>query len=60
MPMISDEEAALAVKALEHYHAYLVATSREDGQYQALADSLKRKGVERESTITESKARKKA
>lgn len=48
MPTISDNEAALVVKALEHYHAYLVAAKREDRAYQELADRLKRKPVEAE------------
>jgi hypothetical protein len=43
MPTISDDEAALVVKALEHYDAYLVAAEREDRAYQELADRLKRK-----------------
>jgi len=30
MPTISDDKAALDVRALEHYHAYLVAAKRED------------------------------
>ena len=42
-PTISDDEAALIVKALEHYDAYLKATRREDGQYKTLAERLKRK-----------------
>ena len=27
MPTISDDEAAFVVRALEHYHAYLVAAT---------------------------------
>jgi len=38
VPNLTDEEAVLAVKALEHYDAYLKATSREDGAYKALAE----------------------
>lgn len=46
MPTISDDEAALAVKAVEHYDAYLKVSRREDGAYKALAERLKRKPVE--------------
>ena len=45
-------------KGLEHYDAYLNAAKREDGQYKALADRLKRKPPEQEATKTEK--RKKA
>jgi hypothetical protein len=48
VPTISDEDAARAIKALEHYHAYLVAAKREDSAYQELADRLKRKAPEPE------------
>jgi uncharacterized protein (DUF2236 family) len=58
VPTISDDEAALVIKALEHYHSYLVGTRREDGQYKALADKLQRKPPEPEVTKTEK--RKKA
>jgi hypothetical protein len=43
VPTISDDEAALVVKALGHYHAYLVAACPEDGQYKALSEQLQRK-----------------
>jgi hypothetical protein len=46
------------VKALEHYHAYLVAAKREDRAYKELADRLKRKPAEQETTKAEK--RKKA
>lgn len=58
VPTISDEEATLVVKALEHYHAYLVAMKREDGQYKALAERLQRKPPEQETKKAEK--RKKA
>ena len=58
MPTISDDEADLVVKALEHYHAYLIAAKREDRAYQELADRLKRKPAEQETTKIEK--RKKA
>jgi hypothetical protein len=58
VPTISDDEAALVVKALEHYHAYLVAMKREDGQYEAFAERLQRKPPEQEATKVEK--RKKA
>jgi hypothetical protein len=58
MPTISDDEAVLVVKALEHYHAYLVASRREDGAYKALAERLQRKPPEQETTKSEK--RKKA
>jgi hypothetical protein len=43
MPTLSDDEAALVVRALEHYHAYLIAAKREDRAYEDLAERLKRK-----------------
>ena len=58
MPTISEDEAALIVKALEHYHAYLVAAKREDSTYQNLAERLKRKPPEPE--VSHEKKRKKA
>ncbi len=58
MPTISDDEAALLVKALEHYHSYLVATKREDGQYKALAERLQRKPPEQEVSQTKEKRKK--
>ena len=58
MPTISDDEAALVVKALEHYRAYLVATKREDGAYKALAERLQKKGPERETTEATAKKKK--
>lgn len=42
MPTVAGEEAALVVKALEHYASYLVAAQREDRRYQELAERLKR------------------
>jgi hypothetical protein len=56
--LISNDEAVLAVRALEHYNAYLVASRREDSAYQALVDRLKRKAPEPE--VTQAKNRKKA
>ena len=58
MPTISDDEAALIVNALEPYDAYLKAVRREDGQYQALAERLKRKPPEPE--VSQKEKRKKA
>jgi hypothetical protein len=58
VPTISDDEAALVVKALEHYHAYLVATKREDGAYKALAEKLERKPPVQETSQTATKRRK--
>jgi hypothetical protein len=58
VPTISDEEALLVVKPLEHYDAYLVAAKREDGLYKALAERLQRKPPEQETTKAEK--RKKA
>jgi hypothetical protein len=52
VPMISDDEAALVVKALEHYHAYLVASKREDKAYKDLADRLQRKPPAQEVSQT--------
>jgi hypothetical protein len=59
MPTISDDEAALVVRALEHYHAYLIAAKREDRAYQDLAERLKRKPPE-QAIIRANEKRKKA
>lgn len=58
MPTISDDEAALIVRALEHYDAYLKAAKREDKAYQELAARLKRKPVEQETTRVTEKRKK--
>jgi len=58
VPTISDDEAALVVKALDHYDSYLVATRREDGAYKALADRLQRKGPEKEEGKATEKRKK--
>jgi hypothetical protein len=58
VPTLSDDEALLAVKALEHYHAYLVAMKREDVQYKVLGERLKRKPVEQEVSQTATKRKK--
>ena len=58
MPTISDDEAILIMRALDHYHAYLVATKREDKAYKELADRLQRRPPEQETTMAEK--RKKA
>lgn len=55
MPEISEEDVELAARVLEHYHAYLVATPREDGRYQALAERLQRKGAGKEETTEQGK-----
>jgi hypothetical protein len=57
VPTISDDEAALVVKALEHYHSYLIATKREDGEYKAVAERLQRKPPEAE-VISKDKRKK--
>jgi hypothetical protein len=59
MPTISDDEAVLVVRALEHYHAYLIAAKREDRAYQDLAERLKRKPPE-PAIIQAKEKRKKA
>lgn len=58
MPTISDDEAALVVRALEHYHAYLIAAKREDRAYQELAERLKRKPPERAVSQAKEKRKK--
>jgi hypothetical protein len=58
VPTISDDEAILIMRALDHYHAYLVAAKREDKAYKDLADRLQRRPPERETTKAEK--RKKA
>ena len=59
MPTLSDEEALLVIKALDHYHAYLVSTKREDRAYKALAERLQRKGPEK-AEVGVAEKRKKA
>ena len=41
---ISEDDAPLIIRALEHYHAYLAATQGQDDRYMQLAKRLKRKG----------------
>jgi hypothetical protein len=53
VPTISDDEAILIMRALDHYHAYLVATRREDRAYKDLADRLQRRPAEQETTKVE-------
>ncbi len=55
---LRDGEAALAVRALEHYAAYLIASNRADSAYQNLAARLKRKPAEAEATRTAEKRKK--
>ena len=45
---LSEDDIPLVIRALEHLHAYLVATQRQDARYTELAARLKRKGPERE------------
>jgi hypothetical protein len=40
---ISDDEAPLIVKALDHYASYLKATNRTDSRYEQIAERRKRK-----------------
>jgi hypothetical protein len=58
MPLISDDEAVLVVKALLHFDAYLIASRREDGAYKALADRLQRKPPVSEESQTTVKRKK--
>jgi hypothetical protein len=58
VPTISDDEAALIVRALEHYDAYLKAAKREDSAYRELAERLRRKPVEQEPTRVTEKRKK--
>jgi hypothetical protein len=51
LPTLSEDDIPLVIRALEHYHAYLVATQRQDVRYTELAERLKRKGPEREETV---------
>jgi hypothetical protein len=60
VPTISDDEAALVVRALQHYAAYLIAAKREDGQYKALAERLQRKPPEQETRQPMKEKRKRA
>ena len=58
MPTLSEDDAALAVKALEHYASYLKAVDRDDRAYRELAELLKRKPVESESTVAGAQRKK--
>lgn len=55
---LSDDEAALVVKVLEHYDAYLMAAKREVRAYRELAERLKRKPPEQEVSQTKEKRKK--
>jgi len=57
MPKIdlSEDDAPLIIRALEHYHAYLAATQRQDDRYMQLAERLKRKEPASEQAATASK-----
>ena len=50
MATLSDEDIPLVTRALEHYHAYLIATQRQDPRYLELAERLKRKPPERDES----------
>ena len=52
---LSEDDVPLIVRALEHYHAYLVATQREDDRYMQLAERLKRKEPASEQAASASK-----
>ena len=54
---ISDDDLALLVRAVEHYHACTVATKNEDSQYKELADRLKRKPTQRVAVAEARQAR---
>jgi hypothetical protein len=58
MPTLSDDDAALAVKALEHYASYLKAVDRDGRAYRELAERLKRKPVEYESKAAATQRKK--
>lgn len=45
---IDDAAVPLLIKALDYYNAYLAATRRESNAFLELAETLKRKGPERE------------
>jgi hypothetical protein len=55
--LIVEEEALLAIKALERFDACLKATRWEDGAHKALAERLQRKPPEQE-TATKTEKRK--
>jgi hypothetical protein len=57
---LSDEDLALVLKALEHYHAYTVAKNSEDTRYRDLVDRLKRKPTEREAADPRKTTKRKA
>ena len=47
----SEEDIPPVIRALEHYHAYLIAAQRQDPRYLDLAERLKRKPPERDESI---------
>ena len=48
---IPDEQVPNLIRALEHYAAYMNATSRDERPYLELAESLKRKGQAKEEPV---------
>jgi len=57
---ISEDQLSLVIRAVEHYADYLKATGRDDRLYRNLADSLKRKQPESETTTVVKKAKRRA
>lgn len=45
---IDDASVPMLIKAVDYYNAYLAATRRESNAFLELAETLKRKGPERE------------
>ena len=48
---IPDEQIPLVVRALEHYAAFMRATNRDERPYLELAESMKKKGQEKEEPV---------
>jgi hypothetical protein len=58
MRELSEDEAELVVRALQHYSAYLHAALRDDGRYQELAERLQRKPPGKEQPEPAAKKRR--
>jgi hypothetical protein len=55
---LPDEYVPLLIRALEHFNAYLQATSRHDSRYQEIADLIKRKGPGKEEGTDEKREKR--
>lgn len=56
--IIPDEHVPYILTAVEHYAAYLKATSRDERPYSEIADLLKRKGQGKEQPVRAAKKKR--